>query len=165
MIKSRHSTRRPGSSTVELAFILPIFLLVVFGILEYARYLFAQDVLNNAAREGARYAVVNTNNGVTLTNVQNYVNNYLAGTGAQLQGFVPTGANNVANIRCYRCDPTTGLPLATWLGTNDWTNASYGTPIAVEITGVITPMVPTQLLSLPSTLKVSAKAIMYTEAN
>jgi Flp pilus assembly protein TadG len=164
MVLSRNS-QRLGGSVVDFALVLPIYLMIIFGILEYARYLFAMDVFNNAAREGARYAVTNCNNGVTLTDVQNYVNNtYMAGVGSQLQNYVPTGANNVASIRCYRCDQT-GAPLSSWLATNDWTNAAYGTPIAVEITGQFKPLVPVVLLLIPGTLNVSAKCIMYSEAN
>jgi Flp pilus assembly protein TadG len=164
MIAKSRRNRRWGGTAVELAVILPIFFMIVFGILEYARYLFAMDVFNNAAREGARYAVTNTNSGVTLTDVQIYVNKYMAGVGSQMTSYTPTGANNVASIRCYRCDPTTGAALGTWLNTNDWTNAAYGTPIAVEITGTMTPMLPTAHL-LPSSIPISAKAIMYSEAN
>lgn len=47
-----------GAAAVEMAVVAPILLLLVFGIME-SGWLFAQQVeLNNAAREGARLAVV-----------------------------------------------------------------------------------------------------------
>ena len=47
-----------GAALVEMAIILPILLVLVFGILEYGRVMFMTNVLNNAAREGARRAAV-----------------------------------------------------------------------------------------------------------
>lgn len=47
-----------GAAMVELAIVLPLFLLLLFGIME-AGWLFAQQVeVRNAAREGGRLAVV-----------------------------------------------------------------------------------------------------------
>lgn len=50
--------RRRGATTVEAAFVLPIFLLFLMGIYEYGRYLMVLHVATNAARDGARLAVV-----------------------------------------------------------------------------------------------------------
>lgn len=47
-----------GAALVELAIILPILLLIVFGIFEFGRAMFIINTLNNAAREGARRAAV-----------------------------------------------------------------------------------------------------------
>ena len=50
--------REKGAAIVEFAIILPLFLTLVFGVME-AGWLFAQEVeIRNAAREGARLAVV-----------------------------------------------------------------------------------------------------------
>lgn len=50
--------REKGAAMVEFAIVLPLFLLLVFGIME-AGWLFAQQVeVRNASREGARMAVV-----------------------------------------------------------------------------------------------------------
>ncbi|MEA3502459.1 MAG: TadE/TadG family type IV pilus assembly protein [Actinomycetota bacterium] len=50
--------REKGASAVELAIVLPVFLTLVFGTME-AGWIFAQQVeIRNAAREGARLAVV-----------------------------------------------------------------------------------------------------------
>ena len=51
-------SRQRGAAALEMAVVAPILLLLVFGIME-SGWFFAQQVeLNNAAREGARLAVV-----------------------------------------------------------------------------------------------------------
>jgi Flp pilus assembly protein TadG len=47
-----------GAVAVELALILPILLLVVFGVIDFGRMLNAQIQLTQAAREGARWAAL-----------------------------------------------------------------------------------------------------------
>ena len=47
-----------GASAVELAIVLPVLFLVIAGIVDFGRYFFSQIQLTNAAREGARAAVV-----------------------------------------------------------------------------------------------------------
>ena len=62
----RRRDRSRGQAMVEFGLILPIFLLFVFGILDLGRAVYAYHTLNNAAREGARVAVVDQ----TLTRIQ-----------------------------------------------------------------------------------------------
>lgn len=45
---------------VEFAILLPLFLLIIAGIVDFGRAFFSQVTLANAAREGARAAVVST---------------------------------------------------------------------------------------------------------
>lgn len=47
-----------GATLVEYALVVPVFLLIVLGIMEFGHILFIQNTLANAAREGARYLVV-----------------------------------------------------------------------------------------------------------
>ena len=46
-----------GSSTVELLFVLPLLLLIMFGIVEASRAWLTASIVNAAAREGARIGV------------------------------------------------------------------------------------------------------------
>ena len=48
-----------GAELVEFALVLPILLLVFGGIVDFGLLLQRQQVITNAAREGARLAVVN----------------------------------------------------------------------------------------------------------
>jgi hypothetical protein len=52
--------RTDGSAVVEMALLLPILLLVIFGITEFGRAIMTTNVLNSAAREGARLAAVSS---------------------------------------------------------------------------------------------------------
>jgi hypothetical protein len=44
---------------VEFALVAPVFFLILFAIIEAGRFMFYYETLNNATREGARYAIVN----------------------------------------------------------------------------------------------------------
>ncbi len=55
-----------GQSMVELAVCLPLLLLLVFGIIDFGWLFYNKMGVENASREGARYAIVNSTSG-TLT--------------------------------------------------------------------------------------------------
>jgi Flp pilus assembly protein TadG len=64
---------------VELALALPLLLLILVGIFEFARAYSIKQTLVNAAREGARTAVVQSSSGTpNSTTVSTVVTNYLA---------------------------------------------------------------------------------------
>ena len=48
-----------GQSLVEFALVLPLFLVLVMGIVDLGLSVFAYNSITNAAREGARLAIVN----------------------------------------------------------------------------------------------------------
>jgi Flp pilus assembly protein TadG len=52
------SRRDRGQALVEVALVAPLFFFMFFGIVDLARVVWANDVVANAAREGARYASV-----------------------------------------------------------------------------------------------------------
>src|SRR4051812_15012977 len=123
--RRRRAVRR-GSTLVQTAITLPMLLLLLFGILEYCRYVMLLQVLNNAAREGCRYAVMHTNpvvlNGVTYGNansdVTNLVSNCLAGQALASQSVSVYGSDAV------------GVNSGT-----SWQNTKSGQWITVKITG------------------------------
>jgi Flp pilus assembly protein TadG len=65
--------------------VLPVFVLLVFGMIEYGRMVMVQQVITNASREGARRAVLD---GATASEVQSSVTTYL--TDAKISGANPT---------------------------------------------------------------------------
>lgn len=56
----RGRPRDSGQSLIELAIVLPILLLLVIGMVEFARAWMFQQLITNIAREGARLAVLPT---------------------------------------------------------------------------------------------------------
>ena len=84
---------RRGAAAVEFAVVLPVFVILVFGMIEYGRMVMVQQVITNASREGARKAVLD---GATTSSVQTAVTSYL--TSAKVSGGStavspnPTGA-------------------------------------------------------------------------
>jgi Flp pilus assembly protein TadG len=69
----RRRSRR-GVVMAEFAIVLPIFILAVIGIIEFGRAVMVQQILVNAAREGARRAIVP---GATSDEVKDLVDDYL----------------------------------------------------------------------------------------
>lgn len=47
-----HRSSRAGAAAVEMAVVLPLFLLVVFGIVEFGRGMLVRELLANTARLG-----------------------------------------------------------------------------------------------------------------
>jgi Flp pilus assembly protein TadG len=90
---------------VEFAIVAPIFVLFVFGMIEYGRMVMVQQILTNASREGARVAVLE---GATEAEVVDAVVQYCNSS------RVPINAANVD------VDPD---PQA----------AGFGTPVSVSL--------------------------------
>jgi Flp pilus assembly protein TadG len=113
MTYSKRTVRRTAAHLVEFAVVCPIFFLFVFGILEYGRFVMTLQIVTNAAREGARYAVVTTNDASAnpTQDVQDWVNNYMAAQGVQLTS--PTGGafDPHVNVMVYTADPTNLQPV------------------------------------------------------
>lgn len=72
---SKKNKREDGQAMVEFALILPIFLLILCGIIDFGWLFYNQLSLNNACREGARYAVVNTAEDASTQAIINHIEN------------------------------------------------------------------------------------------
>lgn len=71
---SRWQEGRRGAVTVELALVLPIFTMLVFGIIEFGRGFMIMQLVTNAAREGCRRAIID---GSTNTEVTSYIQTFM----------------------------------------------------------------------------------------
>jgi Flp pilus assembly protein TadG len=131
---------------VETALVLPIVLVMAMGLFDHCRAIMMQQLVINAAREGARQAAANTST-MTTTNVQAIVTQALAG-----QRF------SSVNISIYQVDPTTGNNLGPW------NNAQAGSSIAVQLKAIHTPTLSPFSL-LPSSITIEATSITTSEAN
>lgn len=91
-----------GAQLVEFALVLPLLLLVVLGIAEFGFIFQRYEVLTNAAREGARMAVLP---GYTNADVQARVGAYITA------GRVPTtGTNPLIQVTDVTVPVTGGRP-------------------------------------------------------
>jgi Flp pilus assembly protein TadG len=140
--------RRKATTVVEFACVASLLFLFLFGVVEYVRLTMVLQLMNNAAREGARAAVVNQST-LTTAQIQNVVTNYLAGESSQL---------NSLNVQVYWIDPSTGTNLGSW------TSAGFGQAIAVQVNGNFTPLLPT-FLHMGTSMSLQARAVMYSEAD
>src|SRR4051812_43373853 len=71
----RRRTNERGAALIEAAVTIPLILLISVAIFEFGRAYQTWQVLTNAAREGARVAVIS---GTTDAEIRTAVNNYLA---------------------------------------------------------------------------------------
>ena len=74
----KNNPYRKGQGLVEFALLLPILVLIVFGVLELGRAFFAFIAITNAAREGARVFTFRPD----VTTYQNIENAVVAEVGA-----------------------------------------------------------------------------------
>jgi Flp pilus assembly protein TadG len=101
--RSRSITGDSGAAAVEFALLLPLLLLIVFGLIDFGRALNAQITLTQAAREGAR-----------LDALGNY-------TSAQICTRVVTAATSLS-LTCSNVTVTASCPsssASTGVGTGD----------------------------------------------
>jgi Flp pilus assembly protein TadG len=92
----RARDRDRGAAAVEFALLLPMLLLLVFGIIDFGRALNAQITLTQAAREGARLAALGTPAATVITRTQTAA----TGLGAAVTVTVtscPTGATQTTS--------------------------------------------------------------------
>jgi Flp pilus assembly protein TadG len=72
--------REEGAAAVEFALVLPILILILFGIIEFGFALYNKEVITNASREGARAGIVQAPK-LTETDVETVAKDYLASAG------------------------------------------------------------------------------------
>jgi Flp pilus assembly protein TadG len=113
-----------GAVAVEFAIVLPVLLLLVFGIIDFGHAYYMKQVLQNSCREGARYATRyqtdNSGNRIlpsALTpSIQDYILNTSAdngGSGTGLNSLLPSdaAAQVTPSGAAYTETNTTNLPL------------------------------------------------------
>jgi Flp pilus assembly protein TadG len=70
----RRELSRRGAAVVEMAMVLPIFVLLLLGLVEFGRAIMVGQMVTNAAREGCRQAILD---GSTNTAVDTFVKDFL----------------------------------------------------------------------------------------
>ena len=114
-----------GQSLVEFALVLPVLLLLIFGLLDLARAVWQENTLAFAAREATRYAIVHGSGAASP------VPHCSSCTNATITGVVQGSAIGVTGISALIAHPD---------GNNDWNSR-----VSVDVTAPFVPL-PSQYL-------------------
>jgi Flp pilus assembly protein TadG len=117
----------------------------VFGVFEYARLLMSWNLLNNAAREGCRYALANNTSTSINADVQGIVTACMGGQDANFSGFTVT----VSGTHSGASTPVNNLVA--------------GDMITVTVSGNYQFMRVIPLVSMPSSLSLTTSITMVCE--
>jgi Flp pilus assembly protein TadG len=151
LVSSQHFSGDLGQAFVELALVLPIFILLLVGAAELGRIAFASIEVSNAARAGVAYAA------------QNHIT---ASDTAGIQLAATQDATNIASMatpvvtQSCSCSDGTAITCATAL-----TNCT-GTAHIIEFVQVKTSAVLNtvfHLPAIPNSITLRGKAIMRVE--
>lgn len=154
LLANQSATKRSGATVVEFAAVSTIFCFFLFGILEYTLFLYTYDVMQNAAREGARYAVVNSEDANLVADTQTYVQSLM-------MGLNNTNTNYVCNVYL---SSNTGANVNSTTPVANATTATFGQPICVQITLTYKPLTPAFFLP-SSAFTMQTMCYMTSEAN
>jgi Flp pilus assembly protein TadG len=149
MTRQGTQRRRLGAAAIEFAFVFPFVFAIFFAFVEHGRLGMIQSLLQNAAREGGRYAAVTiTDPLVDESDIVDWVNKEMLGYDASLAGYT---------VDVFLTD-SSGNDLG------DYKAAQYSQLIAVQITGTHEVWLPLVTL-LPPTIDLDVRAICMAEAN
>lgn len=135
----RLGRRRRGQAMVEFALVAPIFFLLIFGVIEGGRFILYYQALNNATRDGARYAIVHGSNSFCPSGPMP------PGSPAPLGCYDPSGARVIKAVK----DSAFGLlgngvaVIPTWPSDN-----GRDSEVSVQATFTYSALVP--LVPLPA---------------
>jgi hypothetical protein len=144
------SARARGQGLVEFALVLPVFMLVVFGVVDGGRYVYQNTVLSQAAREGARLAAVEASwigsidpscgasgGPVCPTDVATLKSHSLVAANRMVAPFASiTSANFYMS-----CDAAGAAPTGAWTGAT-CTNHSTNNIVSVRVVLTFVPITP-----------------------
>lgn len=128
----RRTARSRGQALAEFALVAPIFFLILFGIIDFGRYVYYVQVLSNAAREGARYAIVHGELGIPPTG---------PGSSDVDGNAVKTVVRNYAIGVIGITDPDVLTITPTWDPENNKRNTKVTVVVEYDFRSVI-PLVP-----------------------
>jgi Flp pilus assembly protein TadG len=150
-LKTRRASQPLGQTLVEFALVIPIFLLLLFGMVDMGRFVYLNSTLSQAAREGARLASVEASwMGSTDARCGAEKGPVCPANLAALRSDVLNAANRmmvatgtIASADLYiRCDAATATPPTTaWTGSS-CTNNTTGGLVSVRVVFTFTPITP-----------------------
>jgi Flp pilus assembly protein TadG len=101
---TRARRRREGAAALEFALVLPLFTVLLLGMIDFGHLFFVVNTMTNAAREGARRGAVEPNAATVATSAQSAATQYLTaaglGTGCKLDcpTVTPSFANGTVGV-------------------------------------------------------------------
>jgi len=150
-VRRRRHRGAAGQSLVEFALVLPVFLLMMFGLIDVGRFVYLSSTLSQAARDGARLGSVEASyRGSTDPACGTTGGPVCPGNDAALLSHVRTAANRMmspfgtvsnAYMVCVLAPPAGTPPSGTWTG-NTCSNHAPGSVISVRVTGQYAPITP-----------------------
>jgi Flp pilus assembly protein TadG len=145
VIRKPRGNRRRGNILIETPIILIPVLSLIFGVFEYSRLMMDWNLLNNAAREGCRYAIANNTSTTISTDVQTRVTTFMAGQTTSFTNFTVS---------------VTGTHQGVSTPVN---NLSAGDMVTVTVSGTYKFMNIIPLAKMPSSFVLKSAVIMGCE--
>lgn len=93
--------KEEGASLVEFAILAPLFVVLLFGLVEFGLAMYSKGMITNASREGARFGVVYATPRKTTAEITAKVQEYLANAGLM----------DTVNINVTGAQGLSGTPL------------------------------------------------------
>ena len=87
----RHDRLQTGQALVEMAFVVPILVILIIGVIEIGRYAYISILVTNAARAGAAYGAQNLTTNGDATKISDAANNDFLSNG--MSGLTTTSFN------------------------------------------------------------------------
>jgi len=145
VIRRLHAGRKWGAVLLETSVIIGLVAMLVLGVFEYSRLLMDWNLVNNAAREGCRYALANNTSTTISTDVNNIVTTYMAG---ETKDF----SNWSVNV--------SGTHLGVSTPVN---NLQPGDPIKVTVSGTYKFMNIVPFIHMPTSFVITSGVTMLCE--
>jgi len=140
-------TSNSGQAIIEFAFVLPLMLVLLLGLIEFGVLFYDKAMITNASREGARAGIVyndpdgdGDHDAHPNGDMENAVNNYLQGKLINFGGMASWSTNVVDNqaispggiVRIAVTYQHTFLVFGRFLGLGDTINIGAETSMRVE---------------------------------
>jgi len=146
--KQRQEER--GTQVAELAMVLPLLLFLGLAVTEGAQFVRAHQMLNNAAREGAKFSTLEENQG-DIADIQGVVDTYLKNASANKLCVNAAGCNVTSPLAVVTVDQCAAIFTASGV---PWRASQVDVTYAYQLQYL--PKLP--WFSLPSTVNLRGRS-------
>ena len=146
--------RQSGQSLLELAFLVPVLLLLALGVIEVGRYAYIGILVGNAARAGAAYGTQSLPQSVDTVGITRAADNDFQNNGQSVSSLTIT-----SGVSCG-CDGSGSVAAAACTGTGAGTCASGHWVVILSVTASGTFSSLFNYPGIPSSVTVSRTSSM-----